>query len=607
MTYRLLVLVLALVAIALAGCSDDSSTTPTVVKPGFSWSAVSPGTGNYLFDVCFDATGESYVAVGANGALIRSAHADQLSQVDSPTEADLFGVTYTGQAFVAVGDSATILRSNADGASWTKEDLGDLDLNAGDWLYGVASSGTQTIAVGHGGIILTSTEGSSWTRVEAATVPILANLYGITYQPDADLFVAVGAGGSIITSSNGTTWQWDSTLYTTAVLYDVTWAAELGLYIAVGQHGTIITSEDAHKWTVVESRPEGYFYAVEWSGDKLAIVGDDGWLLTSTDAETFTLRDARLQDWRGVRYSSARGGFVAVGLGQTIMGSADGDEWEIEFDGWQLDLNAIAGWDTDDTLCIAVGSQGTILKGSNGIDWGLCFSGPNVCLNGLTGRFGTDTMIVAVGDLGTILTSADLETWDTVLSKPVLLNLNAVVEGPAGFAAVGDNGTVLHSNDGVSWALVTDLAVSEQDLYGIAASQGNYVAVGDSGTVLTSTNGQQWVSGSVGLIRDLSGVSWLDTMFVAVGDSGAVYTSSDGSSWSEQQWYTDDTVAVALTAIAGSDNAMVAVGLDGGWLVSEDGGLNWTSFDRTVDFRGIVWTGDKFVAVGAYGTIITSP
>ena len=624
MRYRLPVLVLLLIAVVVTGCSDDDTTDPIVVKPGFGWSVVSPGTNNYLFDVCFETTGESYVAVGANGTLLYSSRSDQLHQLNSPTEADLLGVTSTGQEFVAVGDSGTIIRSTDGGTLWHLEDTENLELDSDDWLYGVSSSGSVTVAVGHQGIIVSSTDGSTWTRgkyfSDSIEITVTENLYGITYQPDSGLFVAVGAGGVIITSSNGGTWEleaplywFDSTAYPSVytralVMYDVTWAAELGLFVAVGQHGAIATSPDAHDWTIIETRPEKYFFAVEWSGDRLVIVGDDGWLLTSTDGETFTLRDTRTQDWRGIQYSEARERFVAVGIRQTIMGSDDGIEWEIEFDGGQLDLNAIACWDTDDTLCLAVGSEGTILKAANGVDWGLCFSGPNIELSGIAGHLETDTMIVAVGQQGAIMTSTDLVTWDTVLSKPVPLDLYAVTEGPVGFVAIGENGTIVHSADGVAWASFTDLTVTEEDLYGIASSPELYVAVGDKGTILTSTNGQQWTSiSSVDTAQNLSGIAWVDTMFVAVGESGAIFTSTDGSSWTEQLWYTDDDARPALNAVAASEDAMVVVGLEGGGLVSEDGGLNWSSANTIGNLHSIVWTGNRFVAVGDYGIILTSP
>jgi uncharacterized membrane protein len=93
----------------------------------------------------------------------------------------LFGVTYGNGLFVAVGDGGVILTS-PDGVSWTRRASG-----TSEWLRGVTYGNGLFVAVGLGGTILTSPDGVSWTRRTSGT----GNpLIGVTYGNG--LFVAVG-------------------------------------------------------------------------------------------------------------------------------------------------------------------------------------------------------------------------------------------------------------------------------------------------------------------------------------------------------------------------------------------------------------------------------
>ena len=63
-------------------------------------------------------------------------------------------------------------------------------------------------------------------------------------------FVAVGRGGLILTSSDGTTWT-SRTTYTTSDLEDVTYGNSK--FIAVGEYGTTVTSSDGITWTTTSN------------------------------------------------------------------------------------------------------------------------------------------------------------------------------------------------------------------------------------------------------------------------------------------------------------------------------------------------------------------
>jgi len=100
----------------------------------------------------------------------------------------LFDVTYGNGLFVAVGSGGIILTS-PDGVSWTLRNSGtSRDIN------GVAYAKGLFVAVGERGTIVTSPDGVTWT---AGALPTSRGFWGVAYGNG--LFVAVG-GGTILTS-----------------------------------------------------------------------------------------------------------------------------------------------------------------------------------------------------------------------------------------------------------------------------------------------------------------------------------------------------------------------------------------------------------------------
>ncbi len=116
-------------------------------------------------------------------------------------------VASDGSQWVAVGDDGTILTS-PDGARWTtRASVTDKR------LAGVASGASQWVAVGQRAIVLTSPDGETWT-------PRNGQAYGTTIRRssrhpteflrgvagDGAQWLTVGDQGTIATSSDGVTW-----------------------------------------------------------------------------------------------------------------------------------------------------------------------------------------------------------------------------------------------------------------------------------------------------------------------------------------------------------------------------------------------------------------
>ena len=112
---------------------------------------------------------------------------------NSGTTQHLFGVTYGGNKFVAVGGSGTegiVVTWDGESPNWSTPTQ-----VANKPLYGVTYGNGTFVAVGEDGTILTSPDGVNWTPRESGTTQ---PLYGVTYGNGT--FVAVGKNGTILTS-----------------------------------------------------------------------------------------------------------------------------------------------------------------------------------------------------------------------------------------------------------------------------------------------------------------------------------------------------------------------------------------------------------------------
>ncbi len=101
-------------------------------------------------------------------------------------------------------------------------------------------------------------------------------------------FMAVGTGGLVLTSTDGSTW---TTLNpgTTSELGDVVWAGDRWAVITVD--GQLLTWTEAGGWVVAITFPFGLFRSIEWDGAKLFItffegISDSGMIRTTSDFVT---------------------------------------------------------------------------------------------------------------------------------------------------------------------------------------------------------------------------------------------------------------------------------------------------------------------------------
>lgn len=213
------------------------------------------------------------------------------------------------------------------------------------------------------------------------------------------------------------------------------------------------------------------------------------------------------------------------------------------------------------------------------------------------------------GDQATImyseLTNPDFKAAFAEIGDSILLN--DIEFGPASMGiCVGSDGTILQStNGGQSWA--SKSTGTFEHFYGVALdpSGNNAVSVGTGGMAMkTSDGGATWQTTNTGTNLTLYDVTVLPGgAFLAVGEDGYIATLAAGSSiWQVRTGSVGSTFYSCLFTNAQSG----WVGINGGILRTEDGGVTWTQ--QLSDVYGSIMNIDRdantLVAAGsAYGTI----
>jgi hypothetical protein len=316
------------------------------------------------------------LAAGESGGVTTvSASSDSLSDSaavtvlgtlrSSGTASALNAVVWTGTQFVAVGDSGAVVTS-PDGVTWTPRTSG-----TSSQLRAVAWSGALLVAVGDGGDVRTSPNGVTWTARASGTT---GDLNGLTWS--GSQFVAVGYAGATVASPTGTSWTpMDAGVDHT--LRAVTWSGSQ--FVAVGDAAnpsgvgyyftTVLSSPDGVTWTRQSDTGNGLntLTAVSWSGSEFVALGFNDAVLTSPDGVTWTSRDPGLANGVSL-YGGAWDGtqFEAAGTGGVLTRSPDGVMWTPALtSGWELisgQTNDLLGVASSGGRLVVVGSSGTIVS-----------------------------------------------------------------------------------------------------------------------------------------------------------------------------------------------------------------------------------------------------
>ncbi len=291
-----------------------------------------------------------------------------------------------------------------------------------------------------------------WTQSSSGTT---ANLRHVVWS--GTQYVAVGAAGTIITSSDGKSWT-KQTSNTNNDLRGIAWSGTQ--FVAVGAQGTILTSPDGNVWYAQNSGCSNNLISVLWSGSQFVVTGAssdislDAPLLTSPDGISWKVRTSGLNGWdlRSIAWSGSR--FVVVGSAQfnpadnVILTSLDGSTWSQQSILVGSSQYGYAQYLSDviwaNSKFVAVGPPYFVATSADGLTWQSPASSNTGLLYGIAW---SGNQFVAVG--WDINTSPDAKIWTRINPTfyPFLntASLWGVVWGNHQYVAVGDGGLVTTS------------------------------------------------------------------------------------------------------------------------------------------------------------------
>lgn len=316
------------------------------------------------------------------------------------------------------------------------------------------------------------------------------------------------------------------------------------------------------------------------------------------------------------KVAHAVGGFILLGIvlvcAQPIASASDRWQW---VDPLPQGHNLIAAASGDGVI-VAVGERGTVLRSRNGVDWQISAIGADYTLWDVV--WGDGQFVAVGGEWGqeafshgnsVVLSSTDGRLW-TERHRTDGVTLRSVVWSGEWYVSLGFGSVGLTSDDGVSWN-EHNLEEDMSDTVDVAWTGLEYVAVGDSHvsgdrvSSYVSEDGISWERFSMGggLYPFRGEIVWTGNRFVAAICN--VYVSDNGRIWHE----VDEGSWECPEAVVSANGTLVAIssGGDGDVLMSPDGYV-WSSLtiEGSPDLAGLAWTGDRFLAVGWNGTIVSS-
>lgn len=248
---------------------------------------------------------------------------------------------------------------------------------------GTIPAGT-TITTINSSTLITITTNNLVSGLTSSVIYIDFVWRSVCWSQELSRFVAVGEGGVTMTSTNGTSWTINP-ISGSATWTSVVWSPELKIFVAVNSDGganRAATSTDGSSWTL-RGTPQVPYQTICWSPQLrlFVAVANSGTLrvMTSPDGSTWTPRTpASTTNWTSVCWSPELGLFAAVsggGLsGVRIMVSADGINWiGRNTTGFDLDWRSIC-WSPQLRLFVATSSTGTgtrVLTSPDSITWTL--------------------------------------------------------------------------------------------------------------------------------------------------------------------------------------------------------------------------------------------
>ena len=391
----------------------------------------------------FSQPGLTYGVAYGNGLFVANNGSNSSTSVDGVTwtpGGDTSGttiqpywgpVTFSGGRFFTYGEKA--IDVSTDGAHWSRL-YSNPSADANSLITGVASNGTDTVAVGWGALLRHSADGTTWNDVAPSDG---VNLAATDCRP--------------------------------------------GLCVISSSDGHLLTSHDATTWARASAPDGATFIAIAHDSTRFVAVTQGGAAYVSTDGVTWgTQQVVAPAGLATVVYGN--GQFLAAGSGASIYASKDGVSWTATASGIHSSAPApaIANLGYGNGRFVMIDSAGDLFWSTDGLAW---VAGPTLTpLRAVA--YGAGAGFVGIGAAGVAWHSLDGATW-SIASTSSQSALYSIIEADGQYVAVGDAGAVLVSEDGVSWT--NRAGGANTPLWSVAFNGTAFVAVGTGGAIVNST------------------------------------------------------------------------------------------------------------------------
>ena len=401
------------------------------------------------------------------------------SWIYSPVQTELHAVCFAGDAFYAVGDYSTVLRS-VDAVTWSLHPAwithkwGFFDITAGNG---------KLITVGEFSNVAQSTNGSTWRIVPRA---MSSNRF-----PSADSYVlghrrvAFGPEG----------------------------------FVAAGDNGIISCSPDGDTWHQRFPSPTNHLRGIAYGAGTFVAVGDGRNVLTSSDGKNWIGRYTGYDNLKAV--VSGSGGFVAVGWWESaLLTSSNGLFWQrlrppgTSPIGTQPLMSSVTYGSSGYVAIGFLSGRDYVIRSRDGVNWSIPAPSSNRLV---AAAFGED-LYVGVGGDGAIATSHDGSVW-TRQNSSTTRDLESVVYSRGRFFAGGNFAGLLTSDDGLKWEhRALNLTAS-------ILSDGEELVAANGSSIWFSADGDSWRTGNAPAHQSMNGLNYAAGCYFAVGNYGAILQS----------------------------------------------------------------------------------
>jgi hypothetical protein len=313
--------ILAAMFVLISCGEDDQAVSPDnevfTCSAGIVWTNVESVGGDGLKDIVW--TGNKFVAVGNTDVWISTdgVNWEGVNRWDAPRR-----LAWSGETIVAVGEKLSggpVILTSTDATEWTERDT-----PVSGRLWDVTWSGDQFVAVGDSGAIITSADGISWEKqtVDYGGQPP-AQLRCVKWSGEETVALSTPDVPTALRSVSGTDWTFGSigpSDYTGAL--DIAWVDSASLFVSVGADGQILLSQNGGLWLKAYSPTTSTLLGITWSGEQCVVVGFAGEIFTATGTLHWTQRFSGISD-RLNQVAFSPDLCMWVGVGNQIVVSQD--------------------------------------------------------------------------------------------------------------------------------------------------------------------------------------------------------------------------------------------------------------------------------------------